>query len=220
MSCARTLIRMAIYALASISFCLFQYFSVPDVWKLDLWYTCIHYPGVHGHAKGNASHTHTHTHVMLSTSPAVCIFLFLTVSTRFSLPWTHITGRGSTTLSYGGHCFSMSSSPSCGEASFGTACPVTHLISLNQIHLNLTWFLCCVSVLQRPFLNYQRMYYVFMQMLSSGPAWLSIIMLIIVSLLPDVVKKVLCRALWPTTTERIQVRQLTIYMCIEMKRYK
>uniref|UniRef100_A0A8C2PVY3 Phospholipid-transporting ATPase n=1 Tax=Cyprinus carpio TaxID=7962 RepID=A0A8C2PVY3_CYPCA len=41
-----------------------------------------------------------------------------------------------------------------------------------------------------PFLNYQRMYYVFMQMLSSGPAWLSIILLIIVSLLPDVVKKV------------------------------
>uniref|UniRef100_A0A671PP72 Phospholipid-transporting ATPase n=1 Tax=Sinocyclocheilus anshuiensis TaxID=1608454 RepID=A0A671PP72_9TELE len=56
-----------------------------------------------------------------------------------------------------------------------------------------------------PFLNYQRMYYVFMQMLSSGPAWLSIILLIIVSLLPDVVKKVLCRALWPTTTERIQL---------------
>ncbi|KAI1899812.1 hypothetical protein AGOR_G00065600 [Albula goreensis] len=55
-----------------------------------------------------------------------------------------------------------------------------------------------------PFLNYQRMYYVFMQMLSSGPAWLSIILLITVSLLPDVVKKVLCRALWPTTTERIQ----------------
>uniref|UniRef100_A0A8C2J1G6 Phospholipid-transporting ATPase n=1 Tax=Cyprinus carpio TaxID=7962 RepID=A0A8C2J1G6_CYPCA len=47
-----------------------------------------------------------------------------------------------------------------------------------------------------PFLNYQRMYYVFMQMLSSGPAWLSIILLIIVSLLPDVVKKVLCRALY------------------------
>uniref|UniRef100_A0A8C2J3C8 Phospholipid-transporting ATPase n=1 Tax=Cyprinus carpio TaxID=7962 RepID=A0A8C2J3C8_CYPCA len=58
-----------------------------------------------------------------------------------------------------------------------------------------------------PFLNYQRMYYVFMQMLSSGPAWLSIILLIIVSLLPDVVKKVLCRALCPSTTERIQVRQ-------------
>ncbi|KAM7365290.1 hypothetical protein PAMP_016233 [Pampus punctatissimus] len=55
-----------------------------------------------------------------------------------------------------------------------------------------------------PFLNYQRMYYVFMQMLSSGPAWLSIILLITASLLPDVVKKVICRALWPTTTERIQ----------------
>ncbi|XP_045554965.1 phospholipid-transporting ATPase IH isoform X2 [Salmo salar] len=55
-----------------------------------------------------------------------------------------------------------------------------------------------------PFLNYQRMYYVFIQMLSSGPAWLSIILLIVISLLPDVVKKVVCRALWPTTTERIQ----------------
>ncbi|XP_060754841.1 phospholipid-transporting ATPase IH isoform X4 [Neoarius graeffei] len=55
-----------------------------------------------------------------------------------------------------------------------------------------------------PFLNYQRMYYVFMQMLASGPAWLSIILLIMVSLLPDVLKKVLWRALWPTTTEKIQ----------------
>ncbi|XP_053166190.1 phospholipid-transporting ATPase IH isoform X3 [Hemicordylus capensis] len=55
-----------------------------------------------------------------------------------------------------------------------------------------------------PFLNYQRMYYVFMQMLSSGPAWLGIVMLITVSLLPDVLKKVLCRQLWPTATERTQ----------------
>uniref|UniRef100_A0A8C6WUV2 Phospholipid-transporting ATPase n=1 Tax=Neogobius melanostomus TaxID=47308 RepID=A0A8C6WUV2_9GOBI len=43
-----------------------------------------------------------------------------------------------------------------------------------------------------------QMYYVFMQMLSSGPAWLSIILLITVSLLPDVIKKVLCRAICPT----------------------
>lgn len=60
--------------------------------------------------------------------------------------------------------------------------------------------------LLRPFLNYQRMYYVFMQMLSSGPAWLSIILLITISLLPDVIKKVLCRAMCPTATERAQVR--------------
>uniref|UniRef100_A0A4W3IZ08 Phospholipid-transporting ATPase n=1 Tax=Callorhinchus milii TaxID=7868 RepID=A0A4W3IZ08_CALMI len=56
-----------------------------------------------------------------------------------------------------------------------------------------------------PFLNYQRMYYVFMQMLSSGPAWLGIFLLITVSLLPDVVKKVLCRQLWPTAAEKVQV---------------
>lgn len=48
----------------------------------------------------------------------------------------------------------------------------------------------------------------FMQMLSSGPAWLGIILLITVSLLPDVLKKVLCRQLWPTATERIQVKIL------------
>ncbi|XP_023608241.1 probable phospholipid-transporting ATPase IH, partial [Myotis lucifugus] len=55
-----------------------------------------------------------------------------------------------------------------------------------------------------PFLNYQRMYYVFIQMLSSGPAWLAIILLITISLLPDVLKKVLCRQLWPSATERVQ----------------
>ncbi|XP_019500351.1 PREDICTED: probable phospholipid-transporting ATPase IH isoform X1 [Hipposideros armiger] len=55
-----------------------------------------------------------------------------------------------------------------------------------------------------PFLSYQRMYYVFIQMLSSGPAWLAIILLITVSLLPDVLKKVLCKQLWPSATERVQ----------------
>lgn len=57
----------------------------------------------------------------------------------------------------------------------------------------------------RPFLSYQRMYYVFIQMLSSGPAWLAIVLLVTVSLLPDVLKKVLCRQLWPSATERVQV---------------
>ncbi|MXQ89702.1 hypothetical protein E5288_WYG011579 [Bos mutus] len=56
-----------------------------------------------------------------------------------------------------------------------------------------------------PFLSYQRMYYVFIQMLSSGPAWLAIVLLVTVSLLPDVLKKVLCRQLWPSATERVQV---------------
>ncbi|XP_029460544.1 probable phospholipid-transporting ATPase IH isoform X1 [Rhinatrema bivittatum] len=55
-----------------------------------------------------------------------------------------------------------------------------------------------------PFLSYQGMYYVFIQMLSSGPSWLGIILLIIVSLLPDVLKKIIHRQLWPTTTEKIQ----------------
>lgn len=46
----------------------------------------------------------------------------------------------------------------------------------------------------------------FIQMLSSGPAWLVIVLLITVSLLPDVLKKVVCRQLWPSATERVQVR--------------
>uniref|UniRef100_A0A286XJT9 Phospholipid-transporting ATPase n=2 Tax=Cavia porcellus TaxID=10141 RepID=A0A286XJT9_CAVPO len=57
-----------------------------------------------------------------------------------------------------------------------------------------------------PFLSYQRMYYVFIHMLSCGPAWLGILLLITVSLLPDILKKVLCRQLWPTATERTQAR--------------
>ncbi|XP_040342981.1 phospholipid-transporting ATPase IH isoform X7 [Herpailurus yagouaroundi] len=59
-----------------------------------------------------------------------------------------------------------------------------------------------------PFLSYQRMYFVFIQMLSSGPAWLVIILLITVSLLPDVLKKVLCRQLWPSATEKVQSTKL------------
>ncbi|XP_042111014.1 phospholipid-transporting ATPase IH isoform X4 [Ovis aries] len=55
-----------------------------------------------------------------------------------------------------------------------------------------------------PFLSYQRMYYVFIQLLSSGPAWLAIVLLVTVSLLPDVLKKVLCRQLWPSAIERVQ----------------
>lgn len=66
----------------------------------------------------------------------------------------------------------------------------------------------CSPCPPRPFLSYQRMYYVFIYMLSSGPAWLGIILLVMVGLLPDVLKKVLCRQLWPTATERTQVRRL------------
>lgn len=65
----------------------------------------------------------------------------------------------------------------------------------------------CPPCPPRPFLSYQRMYYVFIYMLSSGPAWLGIILLVTVGLLPDVLKKVLCRQLWPTATERTQVRR-------------
>uniref|UniRef100_A0A7N4NXD7 Phospholipid-transporting ATPase n=1 Tax=Sarcophilus harrisii TaxID=9305 RepID=A0A7N4NXD7_SARHA len=69
-----------------------------------------------------------------------------------------------------------------------------------------------------PFLSYQRMYFVFIQMLSSGPAWLGIILLIIVSLLPDILKKVLCRQLWPTATERTQKNVPSYHLLITPSR--
>lgn len=129
--------------------------------------------------------------------------------------WTLITGRGSTILSSGARSFSLWSSPCCGAESSGkfrwNVMAVKIFMKKLMEKVNATPLhstrLCSapLSSLLRPFLNYQRMYYVFMQMLSSGPAWLSIILLITASLLPDVVKKVLWRALWPTTTERIQV---------------
>ncbi|EPY86929.1 phospholipid-transporting ATPase IH-like protein [Camelus ferus] len=89
-----------------------------------------------------------------------------------------------------------SSSPSSPTSELG---PPTQALACwgYSRHLTLPWPL-------RPFLSYQRMYYVFIQMLSSGPAWLAIVLLITVSLLPDVLKKVLCRQLWPSATERVQ----------------
>lgn len=88
------------------------------------------------------------THVLwcwllpIGVNLTISMFPFLTVSACFSLPWTHITGRGSTTLSYGGHCFSMSSSPSCGEASFGMACPNILYTYYHQIKYMLITYFC------------------------------------------------------------------------------
>ncbi|KAI6078676.1 putative phospholipid-transporting ATPase IH isoform X1 [Aix galericulata] len=65
-----------------------------------------------------------------------------------------------------------------------------------------------------PFLNYQRMYYVFMQMLSSGPAWLGIILLITVSLLPDVLKKNASRHC------RDHISEFTPLACLKSPRYR
>lgn len=61
------------------------------------------------------------------------------------------------------------------------------------------------SLLSRPFLHTQDMYFVFVQLLSSGSAWFAIIIIVITCLFPDVVKKVFYRHLQPTNTQKSQV---------------
>lgn len=57
----------------------------------------------------------------------------------------------------------------------------------------------------RPFLHTQDMYFVFVQLLSSGSAWFAIIIIVITCLFPDVIKKVFYRHLQPTSTQKSQV---------------
>uniref|UniRef100_A0A672IM61 Phospholipid-transporting ATPase n=1 Tax=Salarias fasciatus TaxID=181472 RepID=A0A672IM61_SALFA len=58
-----------------------------------------------------------------------------------------------------------------------------------------------------PFLHTQDMYFVFVQLLSSGSAWFAIIIIVITCLFPDVVKKVFYRHLHPTSTQKSQVKR-------------
>ncbi|XP_048107784.1 phospholipid-transporting ATPase IF isoform X3 [Alosa alosa] len=56
-----------------------------------------------------------------------------------------------------------------------------------------------------PFLHTQDMYFVFVQLLSSGSAWFAIIIIVTGCLFPDVIKKVLYRHLQPTSTQKSQL---------------
>ncbi|XP_053162230.1 phospholipid-transporting ATPase IF isoform X3 [Hemicordylus capensis] len=56
-----------------------------------------------------------------------------------------------------------------------------------------------------PFLHTQDMYFVFVQLLSSGSAWFAIIIIVVTCLFFDVVKKVIYRHLQPTSTEKAQM---------------
>ncbi|KAJ7420897.1 putative phospholipid-transporting ATPase IF [Pitangus sulphuratus] len=51
------------------------------------------------------------------------------------------------------------------------------------------------------------MYFVFVQLLSSGSAWFAIILIVVACLFIDVVKKVLYRHLQPTSTEKAQMEE-------------
>ncbi|XP_029472606.1 probable phospholipid-transporting ATPase IF isoform X2 [Rhinatrema bivittatum] len=59
-----------------------------------------------------------------------------------------------------------------------------------------------------PFLHTQDMYFVFVQLLSSGSAWFAIIVIVVFCLFLDVVKKVLFRHLHPTNTEKAQLTEV------------
>ncbi|XP_029542130.2 phospholipid-transporting ATPase IF-like isoform X2 [Oncorhynchus nerka] len=56
-----------------------------------------------------------------------------------------------------------------------------------------------------PFLHTQDMYFVFVQLLSSGSAWFAIIIILIACLFPDIIKKVIYRHLQPTSTQKSQM---------------
>ncbi|XP_069009135.1 phospholipid-transporting ATPase IF isoform X2 [Embiotoca jacksoni] len=69
-----------------------------------------------------------------------------------------------------------------------------------------------------PFLHTQDMYFVFVQLLSSGSAWFAIIIIVITCLFPDVVKKVMYRHLFPTSTQTSQslsASQAQALSCVE-----
>lgn len=54
------------------------------------------------------------------------------------------------------------------------------------------------------------MYFVFIELLSSGSVWFAIILMVVTCLFLDVVKKVFDRQLHPTNTEKAQV--ITFYI--------
>ncbi|XP_034149800.1 probable phospholipid-transporting ATPase IF isoform X4 [Esox lucius] len=56
-----------------------------------------------------------------------------------------------------------------------------------------------------PFLHTQDMYFVFVQLLSSGSAWFAIVIIITTCLFPDIIKKVFYRHLQPTSTQKSQM---------------
>ncbi|XP_043926242.1 phospholipid-transporting ATPase IF isoform X1 [Protopterus annectens] len=60
-----------------------------------------------------------------------------------------------------------------------------------------------------PFLHTQDMYFVFVQLLSSGSAWFAIIIIVVTCLFPDVLKNILLRHLCPTATEKAQLAETT-----------
>ncbi|CAO2613377.1 Phospholipid-transporting ATPase IF [Lemmus lemmus] len=82
---------------------------------------------------------------------------------------------------------------------------INHLVTWGSIIFYFIFSLFYGGILW-PFLGSQNMYFVFIQLLSSGPVWFAILLMVVTCLFLDVVKKVFDRHLHPTSTEKAQVR--------------
>ncbi|XP_075412209.1 phospholipid-transporting ATPase IF isoform X3 [Tenrec ecaudatus] len=83
---------------------------------------------------------------------------------------------------------------------------VNHLVTWGSIIFYFVFSLFYGGIFW-PFLGSQNMYFVFIQLLSSGSAWFAIILMVVTCLFVDIVKKVFDRQLCPTSTEKAQMEE-------------
>ncbi|PNJ69035.1 ATP11B isoform 3 [Pongo abelii] len=83
---------------------------------------------------------------------------------------------------------------------------INHLVTWGSIIFYFVFSLFYGGILW-PFLGSQNMYFVFIQLLSSGSAWFAIILMVVTCLFLDIVKKVFDRHLHPTSTEKAQLTE-------------
>lgn len=182
------------------------YFLISGLWKLVLWNNCLYRPCFYCYIEG--------WWLGWSITIKSNSDLHLSETDRFpslSWRWTHGTGRGSTILWYGALWLSMFSSVSSGEASYGEQMlklawnrnrplGIFFVLQLHCLSFPVRFYcrmklyslyLSFPFLFPRPFLKQQRLYFVFANMLSSVSAWLVIIILILLSLLPEILLVVL-----------------------------
>ncbi|XP_062960470.1 phospholipid-transporting ATPase IF isoform X8 [Cynocephalus volans] len=83
---------------------------------------------------------------------------------------------------------------------------INHLVTWGSIIFYFIFSLFYGGILW-PFLGSQNMYFVFIQLLSSGSAWFAIILMVVMCLFLDIVKKVFDRQLHPTSTQKAQLTE-------------
>ncbi|XP_038203470.1 phospholipid-transporting ATPase IF isoform X2 [Arvicola amphibius] len=83
---------------------------------------------------------------------------------------------------------------------------INHLVTWGSIIFYFIFSLFYGGILW-PFLGSQNMYFVFIQLLSSGPVWFAILLMVVSCLFLDVVRKVFDRHLRPTSTEKAQLAE-------------